>query len=39
VAGGTSLRIVELNPRIAREGQEGNLFAVVEPDDVVVLAE
>ena len=39
VAGGQSLKILELNPRFIDAGSRGELFASAEPDDVVVLAE
>jgi iron(III) transport system ATP-binding protein len=37
--GGTKLKILELNPRFAGPSNRGELFASVEPEDVVVLLE
>ena len=36
-AGGTRLKILELNPRFADQSARGELFARVAPEDVVVL--
>ena len=37
VAGGQTLKIFELNPRFVDGAARGELFASVEPEDVVVL--
>jgi len=37
VAGGTALKIFELNPRFVDQAARGELYASVEPEDVVVL--
>jgi iron(III) transport system ATP-binding protein len=37
VAGGTTLKIFELNPRFVEQAARGELHASVEPEDVVVL--
>jgi iron(III) transport system ATP-binding protein len=37
IAAGTTLKIYELNPRLATASAGGELFAAVDPDDVVVL--
>ncbi len=37
VAGGMTLKIYELNPRFVGGAVEGDLFASVEPEDVVIL--
>ncbi|MBI5769050.1 MAG: ABC transporter ATP-binding protein [Verrucomicrobia bacterium] len=39
VAGGQTLKILELNPRFIDDALRGELFASAAPDDVVVLAE
>ncbi|HWA88029.1 MAG TPA: ABC transporter ATP-binding protein [Opitutus sp.] len=40
VADGTTLKVLEMNPRfVGAAGERGELFASVEPEDVVVLAE
>ncbi len=39
VAGGTTLKIFELNPRFIDQSARGEVFASVLPEDVVVLAE
>ena len=39
VAGGTALKIFELNPRFIDQAARGEVFATVEPEDVVVLVE
>ena len=39
VAGGGKLKIYELNPRFIAAGRESELYAVVDPRDVVVLRE
>lgn len=39
VAGGQTLKILELNPRFLAGADRGELFASAEPDDVVVLTE
>jgi iron(III) transport system ATP-binding protein len=39
VTGGTTLKIFELNPRFLGQSARGELFAHVEPEDVVVLTE
>ena len=39
VAGGQTLKILELNPRFVDAATRGELFASVEPEDVVVLVE
>ncbi|HYD83212.1 MAG TPA: ABC transporter ATP-binding protein, partial [Opitutus sp.] len=39
VAGGATLKIFELNPRFVGSASRGELYASVEPEDVVVLAE
>ena len=36
-AGGATLKIYELNPRFVGAGSDGELYASVEPDDVVIL--
>ena len=36
-AAGPALKIFELNPDLARRPQDRDLFATVDPDDVVVL--
>lgn len=38
-SGGTKLKMLELNPRFAGPAARGELFASVEPEDVVVLLE
>ncbi len=38
VTGGATLKIFELNPRFVGSASRGELYASVEPDDVVVLA-
>ena len=37
--GGTKLKIFERNPRFADGSARGELFATVEPEDVVVLVD
>jgi iron(III) transport system ATP-binding protein len=37
VSGGTTLKIFELNPRFVGQAARGELFASVDPEDVVVL--
>ncbi len=39
LAGGQALKIFELNPRFVDQSGRGELFASVEPEDVVVLTE
>jgi iron(III) transport system ATP-binding protein len=39
LAGGQTLKILELNPRFIDAASRGELFATAEPEDVVVLAE
>ncbi len=39
IAGGQTLKILELNPRFIEATTRGELFASADPDDVVVLAE
>jgi iron(III) transport system ATP-binding protein len=39
LAGGQTLKILELNPRFVGSEARGELFASAEPDDVVVLAQ
>jgi iron(III) transport system ATP-binding protein len=38
-AGGVALKIFELNPRFPGAASPADLYAAVEPDDVVILAE
>jgi len=38
-SGGTTLKIFEMNPRFVGPADRGDLFATVEPADVVVLTE
>ncbi|MGH7959226.1 MAG: ABC transporter ATP-binding protein [Opitutaceae bacterium] len=39
VAGGHDLKVLELNPRFIEQSTRGEVFASVEPEDVVVLVE